>query len=53
MVKIKIREIVNQLDKINPGKIVKDNHVMVLMLSYELLKEVRKQLGGKHNDNRP
>ena len=41
--KIKIREVVNQLDKINPGKLVKDNHVMVLMLSYELLKEVSKQ----------
>jgi hypothetical protein len=45
VIKIKIREIVNQLDKINPTKIVKDNHVMVLMLSYELLKEVRKQMG--------
>lgn len=42
--KIKIREVINQLDKINPGKIVKDNHVMVLMLSYELLKECRKVL---------
>jgi len=48
--KIKIREVVNQLDKINPGKIVKDNHVMVLMLSYELLKEVKKQLDGKHEN---
>jgi len=47
VMRIKIREIVNQLDRINPGKIVKDNHVMVLMLSYELLKEVRKQLNGK------
>jgi hypothetical protein len=47
VMRIKIREIVNQLDKINPGKIVKDNHVMVLMLSYELLKEVRKQLHEK------
>lgn len=45
--RIKIREVVNQLDKINPSKIVKDNHVMVLMLSYELLKEVKKQLGEK------
>jgi hypothetical protein len=45
VVKIKIREVVNQLDKINPSKIVKDNHVMVLMLSYELLKEVKKQMG--------
>jgi hypothetical protein len=42
--KIKIREVVNQLDKISPGKLVKDNHVMVLMLSYELLKEVQKQM---------
>ena len=48
VIKIKIREVVNQLDKINPGKIVKDNHVMVLMLSYELLKEVRRQVGGKN-----
>jgi predicted transport protein len=47
VMKIKINEVVNQLDKINPGKTVKDNHVMVLMLSYELLKEAKKQLGGK------
>jgi hypothetical protein len=47
--KIKIREVVNQLDKINPGKLVKDNHVMVLMLSYELLKEVQKQTEGSAN----
>ena len=47
VMKIKIREVVNQLDKINPGKIVKDNHVMVLMLSYELLKEVHKQFHEK------
>lgn len=45
VIKIKIREVINQLDKINPSKIVRDNHVMVLMLSYELLKEVRKQVG--------
>lgn len=48
VIKIKIREVVNQLDKINPGKIVKDNHVVVLMLSYELLKEVKKQLEAKN-----
>jgi hypothetical protein len=47
---IKIREVVNQLDKINPGKIVRDNHVMVLMLSYELLKEVKKQAESKHEN---
>lgn len=45
VIKIKIREVINQLDKINPSKIVKDNHVMVLMLSYELLKEVKNQIG--------
>lgn len=47
VMKIKIHEVVNQLDKINLGKIVRDNHVMVLMLSYELLKEVREQLNSK------
>jgi hypothetical protein len=50
VMKIKIREVVNQLDKINPSKIVKDNHVMVLMLSYELLKEVKSQLEGAHGN---
>jgi len=44
VIKIKIKEVINQLDKINPGKIVKDNHVMVLMLSYELLKEIKRQI---------
>lgn len=47
--KIKIREVIHQLDKINPGKLVKDSHVMVLMLSYELLKEVKKQAEGPSN----
>jgi hypothetical protein len=47
VMKIKIREVVNQLDKINPGKVVRDNHVMVLMLSYELLKEIQKQVESK------
>ena len=42
--RIKINEVVNQLDKVNPGKIVRDNQIMVLLLSYELLKECRKQL---------
>ena len=41
VMKIKIREVVNQLDKINPGKIVKENHIMVLLLGYELVKEVK------------
>lgn len=42
--RIKVSEIVHQLDKVNPDKIVKDNQIMVLLLSYELLKECRKQL---------
>lgn len=44
VMKIKIQEVINQLDKINPNKIVKDSHVTVLMLSYELLKECKKVL---------
>jgi hypothetical protein len=45
--RIKVSEVVNQLDKVNPDKIVKDNQIMVLLLSYELLKECRKQLAVK------
>lgn len=48
VIKIKVKEVVNQLDKITPSKIVKDNHVMVLMLSYELLKEMRQQVDVKY-----
>jgi len=45
--RIKVTEVVHQLNKVNPDKIVKDNQIMVLLLSYELLKECRKQLGTK------
>ena len=45
--RIKVNEVVHQLDKVNPDKIVKDNQIMVLLLSYELLKECRKQLEAK------
>lgn len=47
VVKIKINEVIHQLDKIKPTRIVKDNQVMVVLLSYELLKEIRKQVEGK------
>jgi hypothetical protein len=47
VVRIKINEVVRQLDKIKPTKIVKDNTVMVVLLSYELLKEVKKQMESK------
>ncbi len=48
VVKIKINEVIHQLDKVKPGKIVKDNQVMVVLLSYELLKEIKKQVGDKN-----
>ena len=44
VVKIKINEVIHQLDKIKPTKIVKDNQVMVVLLSYELLKEIRNRI---------
>lgn len=40
VVLIKINETIKQLDKIKP-KIVKDNHIMAILLSYELIKEVK------------
>lgn len=43
IIKIKINEVVNQLEKIKPVKIVKDNQVMALLLSYELIKELNNQ----------
>lgn len=51
VVQIKINEVVHQLDKIKPTKIVKDNQVMVVLLSYELLKEIKKQVQGHSNEN--
>jgi len=45
VVKIKILEVVKQLNKNKPvNGVVKDNHIMSLLLSYELLKETTKQL---------
>lgn len=49
VIRIKINEVVRQLDKVKPtpSKVVKDNQVMVVLLSYELLKEIKKQVEGK------
>ena len=47
VVRIKINEVVHQLDKIKPTKVVKDSQVAVVLLGYELVKEVRKQLEVK------
>jgi hypothetical protein len=52
VIKIKINEVVRQLDKVKPlpNKIVKDNQVMVVLLSYELLKEIKNQVEGKKDE---
>lgn len=42
--RIKLTEVVNQLDKIDLNKGVKDNHIMVLLLSYELISEINLNL---------
>lgn len=47
VIKIKINEVVKQLNKVQPGKTVKDNQIMVVLLSYELLREIKKQLENK------
>jgi len=41
VVRIKLDETINQLDKITKGTLVKDNQVMALMYSYELVKELK------------
>lgn len=52
VIKIKITEVVKQLDKIRPtNNIVKDNQIMSLLLSYELLKEIKKQLNKEEAPN--
>lgn len=52
VIKIKIEEVINQLDKNKPTNgIVKDNQVMSLLLSYELLKEITKQLKREEAPN--
>jgi hypothetical protein len=52
VIKIKVSEVVKQLDKVRPtNHIVKDNQVMSLLLSYELLKEVRCQLKKEEAPN--
>lgn len=55
VIRIKINEVVRQLDKVkpSPNKIVKDNQVMVVLLSYELLKEIKKQVEGKKDEQKP
>jgi hypothetical protein len=45
--KIKLAETVSVLNKTKIGKTVSDNHVSSLMISYELIKELKGRLNGK------
>jgi hypothetical protein len=49
VIKIKINEVVKQMDKSkpSPNKIVKDSQVMVILLGYELLKKCKEVLNDK------
>ena len=49
VIQIKINEVIRQLDKVKPqpNKVVKDNQIMVVLLSYELLKEIKNQVNEK------
>ena len=42
VVKIKLGEVISQLDKIRDGRTVKDSQVSTLLMSYELIKELEK-----------
>ncbi len=42
VVKIKLKEVISQLDKIRDGRLVKDSQVSTLLMSYELIKELEK-----------
>jgi hypothetical protein len=42
VVKIKLSEVISQLDKIADGRLVKDSQVSTLLMSYELIKELEK-----------
>lgn len=53
VIRIKINEVIRQLDKVKPlpNKIVKDNQVMVILLSYELLKEIKNRIEERNEKN--
>lgn len=44
VIKIKINEVTKQIDTINCKKSVKDNQITVLLLSYELIKELQNKI---------
>lgn len=52
VIKIKISEVVNQLNRIKPkNNIIRDNQIMSLLLSYDLLKEIRNQIKKEEAPN--
>jgi hypothetical protein len=40
IVRIKLQEVISQLDNITRGKVVRDNQISALMVAYELIKEI-------------
>jgi len=44
---IKLRETISVLNKTKIGKVVSDNHVSSIMMSYELMKELKTKVNGK------
>ena len=42
VVKIKLREVTSQLNKVREGRVVKDSQVSAVLMSYELIKELEK-----------
>jgi hypothetical protein len=47
VVKIKLKEVISQLDKTTEGKVVRDSQVSTLLMSYELIKELKKHANEK------
>ena len=42
-----MNEVISQLDKTTEGKVVKDSQVSTLLMSYELIKELKKHANEK------
>ena len=42
VVKIKLKEVISQLNKVKEGRVVKDSQVSAVLMSYELIKELEK-----------
>ena len=47
VVKIKLKEVVSQLEKTTEGRVVRDSQVSTLLMSYELIKELKKNANDK------